>query len=135
MKIKIDFITNSSTTSFAAWGVNLGEFNLRNNVEFMKQMYEMYKNENKSETKSFEVWSNDSDLRYDICEFIESKTKLSCINGEYGDEIYVGMTPGQMKDDETKKQFIDSIREEFKKIGLFNCASVVDWIEVSWRDG
>ena len=106
MKIKLDFVTNSSSSSFVVLGtdLNLNEI-LRQNEEKLKQSHECF-------ALSKHKYENMEYLRE-----LANNTGLQISDGGsdyYYDEVSVGFTYEQMKEDETKAEFKERIKEAIK---------------------
>jgi len=131
MKIKIDFVTNSSSVSFCMWGLLTSIHELPDDV--MKNIYSYY-------------WNNTNDdkrLTYD-----EFKTKGAVIhyfeemcyqNGieyftpPYYGVYYLGRELSAMKNDETLQEFKKSTDDVLKSLGFD--ISDVEILEGGWYNG
>jgi len=76
MRIKRDFITNSSTTSFVAWGISGEE--LLENEDVIKKIYDYYKSNSEENEKiiSFEEFKGLD--RYDFVEYLYNMSIKKC---------------------------------------------------------
>lgn len=93
MKIRSGFVSNSSSSSFCLWGVELEE------------------NEFKS------IYKIDDDEDTDMYALLDKKVKgLEYVySGEDG-QLYLGMSPGEMKDHQTLGGFKEDIAKKLSKI-------------------
>jgi len=119
MKVKTNFVTNSSTTSFVVWGMELDYDDYRKLVS----------NGKKSE----------DDIYEDIIDIFINKLEENNIKyfiSQYSDSICFGLHPTNMDDNETLLNFKDRVIESFKNIGLNNLTyNDIIWIERAERDG
>lgn len=122
MKLKQDFITNSSTTCFVAWGLSYNCYDFtKENTEKMKVLYEKKYNEPMPEefsSTAVELLLENTGLEYSI--FYD------------GDWVGIGMPFTRMKDEETFREFKERVKEELQKIGITDTPV---YIEEAWRDG
>jgi len=116
MKIRTDFVSNSSSSSFMMLGCSYGDIE-----EFVKKFFD---NEPVL-IKDYE--KGDLDLYDEIDKRI--KEPLTWEYGGYDgeiDEVAIGIDPSQMKDDETLSQFKDRVKK-----AIANCGLIVDLKDIS----
>ena len=113
MKVKLDFITNSSTTCFVVFGTSV------NKTDLSEDLQEKLKED-----------------PYDGLEDAIKGSDLSYTFGpdyDYEDEIMIGIGITSMKDDETLKKFKRRVRLEILETIGVKCTP--HYIEEAWRDG
>lgn len=134
MKIKKDFITNSSSTSFVAYGITKEFDDFRKNNVLLKELYKLYKEDH--EDVSFEEFKDlDNYILYEYFDSYMYKREfiLSYASQYESDVVYIDGSFDKMKDDETLREFKQKILEELNKIGFK--VDKLEYIEESWRDG
>jgi hypothetical protein len=116
MKIKIDFVTNSSSTSFCGFGIRFYEDELKEALQDISLM--LPKN------------NNDRDNFYGLLDEITKKYNLTwaCNYTTY----YMGIEFQNSKMDVTLNEIQNKVRKAIDEIGIKKTA---EFIEVSWYDG
>jgi len=99
MKIRAGFVSNSSSSSFCIYGTYM---DVNEVVEKMKDFL------TEEEIELIE------DEPYEVQELIEEKTDLAVYMSE--DSIWIGKSWTSVGDDQTGKQFKDSVQEELEKV-------------------
>ena len=94
MKIRSGFVSNSSTTSFLLWGMSVEYIDLKDEIK---------------EKITEKHWHDE------ILDFIE-KLEVYYDDYDYNDNIYIGRHYNTLKDDETGREFKDSVENTLKKI-------------------
>jgi hypothetical protein len=115
MKVRLGFVSNSSASSFCIYGAAF------ENDEVKKML-------GIKDDESVE----DDDGDYGIVEKLEKKTGLTC--GGWGadyDTFYIGRSYDTLKDDETGKQFKESVEKKLKE--LFGKKVKCEHMEEAWN--
>ena len=119
MKIRAGFVSNSSTTSFVAYGISVDADTM---YDYLQKRYP---------AKSEEYGDDIYDFIGDIC---ESNSLDLSFNIDWG-MVYTGLKLESMDENETKKQFKNRVKEKIAVVFGEELAETCASIEVSWRDG
>lgn len=121
MKIKTDFVTNSSTTSFVVIGINLDVLDVPD--DYLKDIA-------KERDKTIGEVRSDP---YDFVNSLIEGSDLEYAMPEHYDHCMVGIEYSDMRDDETLKEFKE--RVELQLLECFGITKKPHHIEEAWRDG
>lgn len=116
MKIRTDFVSNSSSTSFVLLGKTM-DFK-----DFIKLVEAAGWKRQDDEDDDYYTDGTSEDL-WDIKDWLTKKTKgfieVEGAGDDYGiSDIVVGADPSKMKDSNTLKDFKDKIIDALKKVGI-----------------
>lgn len=83
--------------------------------ELKKAWIYLHPKDNEKYDENFDEY--DEDFEYDMPDMLAEELGLQCEHGiaDYYDMYVLGLPFNEMKDDETKKQFIDRIKDAFSK--------------------
>jgi len=117
MKIKIDFVTNSSSTSFCGFGITFSETEFKEALNHITLMLP------KSEEEHREDFS-------DLLGEIAKKYNLTWTSNY--DTYYLGIEIGDANMNETLNEIKNKVQKVIDEIGL---KENVDFIQESWYNG
>jgi len=103
MKIRNGFVSNSSSSSFCIYGIDMD----------FSDVIEKLKASNFLTTEEVERMEEEDEW-YEVDEIIESKTVLSVHRDD--DNCWIGRSWSSVGDDETGSQFKESVKDELEKI-------------------
>lgn len=103
MKIRTNFISNSSSSSFIIYGTRISEEDLK---KYAEDKY--FDNKEYQKVKFSEV--------YDLVEFLECNDSLEIISNYDCEDYYIGRSFHTIGDNETGKQFKDSVENQLKQV-------------------
>lgn len=123
MKVKLDFVTNSSSVSFVVIGINIDIKDIPK--DYLKQIAE------KRNIPLDEVTDEDP---YEILQDLIKGSNLEYSFGcEYDEGLMVGISYSNMKDDETLGEFKKKVKLQI--LEHFGIPCQPGHIEECWRDG
>ena len=134
MRIKNDFVTNSSTSSFIVWGISTDFHELEKNKKIADAIYDKYLNNATGEIETREEFFDNID-KYDFLDVIQDlvgKYNLEATMPPYDDVVYIGICPFSIGDNETGLEFKMRVKNALEELG-FN--EEPGRIEEAWMDG
>jgi hypothetical protein len=129
MKLKLSFVTNSSTTSFVFFGFQKSPYQIKENEVLMGKISDLYK---ESEEDDF------YNLKEALNTYLKQNNSRAQVGSTYDDkdELFIGIHPRHITLDETRRDVLISIINDC--FNLLNIQVTVDdfhYIEEAWRDG
>lgn len=145
MKIKVDFVTNSSSVSVVLLGVSLTRSDLQKNEVILERVYKSFldsltdEEKEKFKDKTAEQALEDSNDFYDcFWDFIENILVEDGLDFEYNrdwDQVWVGRSPFSINDNETGGQFKQRTCCSLRKVGIKVSPDKLEKITKSWFNG
>lgn len=102
-KKRFCFISNSSSSSFIIYGTRISEEDLK---KYAEEKYSDDKEYQKVKTSEI----------YDLVEFLECNDSLEIISNWECESFYIGRSFHKIGDNQTGKQFKDSVENQLKKV-------------------
>jgi len=118
MKIRTGFVSNSSSSSFAVYGIDM-DFDEVTELAIKLGLKEEEIKKSEEEDDDEEDYSGNEDDDYELAQEVEShfleQGLTTAVLGEGNNSIYVGLGFESMKDDETKADFMKRVEALIKK--------------------
>ncbi len=125
MKIKLGFVTNSSSCAYCLWGVEISEEDITDEIK--RLLWEEFYSEEKTPTwrkpKTYEEYVEKDDYLGDVLEYFEDKINVTTTDDG---EIF-GLEPDSMEDNEKLIEFKQRIVDRLNKLGFKFSADDVDF--------
>lgn len=139
MRIKEDFVTNSSTTSFIVWGISTDISELKKSKKLMDLIYDNYISEETGEILPREEYlkqlieDDDDDYGFrDELERIFNKYDLESAMPPYDSIFFIGINPFSIGDNETGLEFKMRVKNALDELDI---PGEPERIVEAWRDG
>lgn len=134
MKIKGDFVTNSSSSSFVAWGLMMQDYDFKE--KYGKVIFDKLHMILAPDLHNEKF--DDDYLDEGLWEDLHSeagKHGLEFARRYDAEDVMIGGSPVNMKGDQTKNQYLEQVVKSFSEIGIELKSSDLGWVEEGWMDG
>ncbi len=136
MKVKLNFVTNSSTSCFVAFGIETEiEDILGKHGDAIFDYYMKHCSERGYAPDSKEEFFNGRSGVWESIHDWVGTVHLDCAIMVDSSWIMIGKSPFKMKEDQTIREFKFEVAESFRELGFDIGPDDLNKIENAWRDG
>jgi len=136
MKTKLNFVTNSSSCCFVAFGIQTDVQDLvEEHGDKIFEYYEQWCSKNNSTPDSKEQFFKES--KYGVYEFIYEWIKTANLDAAIvptSEVIMIGKSPFKMKENQTLMEFKYQVVRDLMKLGFDVSVNSLQQIEEAWEN-